>query len=360
MFEQHPVPQQISSYSFKLVGNMTLRQFFQVAGGAIVALIIYALPLHPIIKWPAIIVSAISGAAFAFVPIQGRPLEQWLFAFFRSVYSPTIFVWNKEASKFPYFKQDNMAPSTPVEQKIQAQKIQQEIDRSQGAQNTDPDFVKNLDKGEAEKLNKISNMMNGQVAQAKVQAQDDAYIPKGQMIGADTGDITIQVQDQNQEPSPAQGSTRGEQDIVVPTEKRVETEKKGFQVPQQDTQQRVQIQEKQMGQVFSANQEDTSAAQAKFSSDAAPPVTPTQANTLVGQVMDSTGKIIEGAILEVKDNQGRPVRALKTNKVGHFMVVTPLSDGEYTIYTEKEGYNISPVKINLSGKIVEPVAIKAN
>ena len=31
--EQHPIPQQISSYQFKLVGDMALAQFGKTAGG---------------------------------------------------------------------------------------------------------------------------------------------------------------------------------------------------------------------------------------------------------------------------------------------------------------------------------------
>ena len=56
--EQHPIPQQISSYQFKLVGDMTLKQFFQVAGGVVISLIFYSLPLHGLIKWPLILLSA--------------------------------------------------------------------------------------------------------------------------------------------------------------------------------------------------------------------------------------------------------------------------------------------------------------
>jgi len=35
--EQHPIPQQISSYQFKLVGDMTLAQFGKAAGGIVIA-----------------------------------------------------------------------------------------------------------------------------------------------------------------------------------------------------------------------------------------------------------------------------------------------------------------------------------
>jgi hypothetical protein len=98
---------------------------------------------------------------------------------------------------------------------------------------------------------------------------------------------------------------------------------------------------------------------AQFSVEAAPPMPPSQPNTVVGQVMDSKGKIVEGAILEIKDIAGRPVRAVKTNKLGHFLIVTPLSDGTYEIETEKEGLNFEPIKFEAGGSIIPPIAIRA-
>ena len=69
--EQHPIPQQVSSYQFKLVGDMTLKQFFQLAGGFLVGLIFYSLPIIGIVKWPFAILSVILGAGLAFVPLEG-------------------------------------------------------------------------------------------------------------------------------------------------------------------------------------------------------------------------------------------------------------------------------------------------
>src|SRR6266404_3024588 len=105
MFEQHPVPQNISSYQFHLVGDMTLKQFLELAAGVVVGVILYATGLPGIIKWPLIGISVIFGAALAFVPLEERPLEQWVVAFFRSVYSPTLFHWEKnDATK--YFQEE--------------------------------------------------------------------------------------------------------------------------------------------------------------------------------------------------------------------------------------------------------------
>src|SRR4030042_653047 len=103
--EQHPIPQNISSYQFRLVGDMTLKQFFQLAGGIVVGLIFYSSPLLPIIKWPFTILSALLGVLLAFVPLEERPLERWIFAFFRAIYAPTEFFWKKTVDR-PKFFQD--------------------------------------------------------------------------------------------------------------------------------------------------------------------------------------------------------------------------------------------------------------
>ena len=109
--EQHPIPQQISSYQFKLVGDMTLKQFFQLAGGVIVGLVFYSTPLHPLIKWPFIFVSVLLGVALAFLPFEERPLEKWIVVFFRSIYSPTLYSWKKTDKPPVFFTEDAQVPA---------------------------------------------------------------------------------------------------------------------------------------------------------------------------------------------------------------------------------------------------------
>ena len=92
--DQHPVPQNISSYEFRLVGDMTLKQFFQLAGGALAGLVFYRSPFPFFIKWPFIFISVLIGILLAFVPLNGRPFSQWIMAFIKAVYSPTEYYWN--------------------------------------------------------------------------------------------------------------------------------------------------------------------------------------------------------------------------------------------------------------------------
>src|SRR3989344_4455433 len=103
MEAEHPIPQQISSYQFRLVGDMTIKQFFQLAAGALISLLFYSSNLPAFLKWPFIAFFSLAGAAFAFLPLEERPLDQWVVSFFRSIYSPTIFHWDRVGSTRQYF-----------------------------------------------------------------------------------------------------------------------------------------------------------------------------------------------------------------------------------------------------------------
>ena len=61
--------------------------------------------------------------------------------------------------------------------------------------------------------------------------------------------------------------------------------------------------------------------------------------------------------MEIRDSQGNPVRAFKTNKLGQFLSATPLHPGEYEIETEKEGFEFDIIKVSLEGKILSPIEI---
>lgn len=367
MYEQHPVPQQISSYSFKLVGEMTLKQFFEIAGGAVVALIIYSLPILGLVKWPLVIMSALSGAAFAFLPIQDRPLEQWLSAFFRSIYSPTVYIWKRSTQPHIYFQPEG----TPQPQVAPAQVLAQVAKMPEKP--SEPEYITQLDKTEEAMLDQINALMaqaenqqaqttkpvpivQTQIAQPVVQQVQaptqqvvQAYVPTGSN-GSVTVNTTPQVVVQTTASTPKPAP------LIVPRVDNVELNKKGYQQEEQHVTQKVEASD--VKQVLSTSK-DGDVVKAQFSIDAAPPVPPEQPNILVGQVMDSEGKIIEGAILEIKDNQGRPVRALKTNRAGHFMIVTQLPDGDYEIIAEKEGFKFQPIEVSTKGEIVAPIAIHA-
>ena len=114
--EQHPIPQDIKSFQFKLIGDMTLRQFAFLAGGLVIAYIAFILPLHPLIKWSVILSSSLFGVGCAFFPINEQPLDRWVVAFFKAIFSPTQRVWKKSVEPPAYmtFASTQTKPSSPV------------------------------------------------------------------------------------------------------------------------------------------------------------------------------------------------------------------------------------------------------
>ena len=89
------------------------------------------------------------------------------------------------------------------------------------------------------------------------------------------------------------------------------------------------------------------------------PATPTSPNLVSGLVVDEDDNEIEGAIVEIQDIAGNPVRAMRTNGLGQFQTATPLSQGDYLIVVEKEPYRFDIIKLAIEGKIVLPLKIKA-
>jgi len=92
--DQHPVPRNITGFQFQLIGSMTVKQFGYLLVGLILAFVFFKLPLS-IFRFPIAGVCVFIGFAFAFLPIQERPLDIWVVNLIKSIYSPTLFVWKK-------------------------------------------------------------------------------------------------------------------------------------------------------------------------------------------------------------------------------------------------------------------------
>lgn len=321
--EQHAIPQQISAYEFRLVGDMTLRQFFQLAAGALVSLVIYASNLPAIIKWPLILFSFLVGVAFAFFPLEDRPLTKWVFLFVKAIYSPTLYVW-KTTDKPPIFFQPEpneemiSVPQESMPQEDQAT-IQAQSAAPVGQQKEAESALKGLESGEQQFMENIEKSLSGENDEAIAPAE----IPQNEAVSVDKN--TSEPAGQHIVPADAQ-AVPGYTGSIAP---------------------------------FSTAQQNQSAQGAIFAPEASPPLPPTQPNIVVGQVFSEDGKIVEGVILDIRDEYGRPARALKTNMVGHFMIVTPLVDGKYQITAEKEGYEFETINLEVRGEIIPPIAITA-
>jgi len=264
------------------------------------------------------------GAALAFLPFEDRPLETWIISFFKSIYSPTIFKWQKINTQPVFYQDESINSQTTTSVTEKQDKIDEYLKKSSNQRSS---ILSKLEQKEQEFLQAIGNIFSS-----------------GAPV---SGEVNIQTQ--TQQPIKQKLNTP----ITNPTyiAKKVVVEEKQ---PIQNTQ---KTSVENVYQTFQG-QDLLAKKQADFSLDAAPPSPPTVPNTIVGQVIDNKGKIIEGAILEVKDAAGRPVRALKSNKLGHFLVVTPLSNGKYEISTEKDNHHFEPISFNATGSIIPPIFVK--
>ena len=333
--EQHPVPQQISSYQFRLVGDMTLKQFFQIGGGALISLLIYASGLHPVAKWPLIILSFALGAALAFLPYQDRPLSFWIVSFFRSVYSPTEFYWRRTEKEEVFFKEEAQATLTK-------------------------DYV--APKGEAE-LNKYLKTRPDQQETflTKLEEAEKGFLSKiSQLFTIKAPRLPVATINERATAVAAAKKSVKPKELKIPTNKPISIATKGFRpkvvIEERPLQETIKTPTGKTIKVDPTLKESKfKSFAAQFSQGAAPPLPPIIPNTIVGQIVDTDGKTIEGAILEIRDLAGRPVRALRSNKVGHFTIV---QDGQYTLTTEKDGYHFEPSSFEARGEIIPPISIR--
>lgn len=330
--EQHPIPQNVSSYQFKLVGDMTLKQFFQLAGGFLVGLIFYSSPLIGIIKWPFAIVSVLLGAAMAFVPLAERPLEQWILAFFKAIYNPTMFYWKKTAVKQKFFQDEGV--NTTVAPISQSQEDALKNYLSAGKQAGAP-LVK-LETQEKGFLSTLAGIFAGLKNQSGTDTNKTAASPVPTPEVKKVVEVPVNI--------PIKITPTNTPHLVV--EEKARQAIPNFNVTTQ-----------QVSPIVAGN-EMVSTKQAIFSIDAAPPNPPTTPNVVVGQVVDSERKIVEGAIMEIKDAVGHPIRALRSNKLGHFIIITPLDSGKYSLVTEKDGYQFTPISFEASGNLIPPILVE--
>jgi hypothetical protein len=330
--QQHPVPQPISSYEFHLVGDMTLRQFGKLAAGVILALIVYAIDPPGFIKWLLIFLFVGLGAGSAFVPFEGRPIDTWIMAFFKRIYSPTQYVWKQGGAI-------QTIPSITEEANQKTPDFQSSINPALKIKV--PAFhMPTLSLKKTASLFKTKEEAKTEILPIKELPKEPPKEPQTIVLSrtpaqlsplgsqAKTFQASAQQPNQNVLPTPFTQTTVLKPPATPAVPK--------FTPPQKVSQPTVE---------------------AKFVPQAIIPATPTLSNLLVGFVHTPDGKIVENAILEVRDPDGNPVRAFKTNKLGQFRSATPLSSGSYEIETEKEGFRFDIIKVELKGEILSPIEI---
>ncbi len=377
--EQHPLPQDITAYRFRLVGSMTLKQFLELAGGAVIAWLIFSSGLNFLIKWTLAPMIAFFGFALAFIPIEDRPLDQWILNFFKAIYQPTQFVYKPEP-KQPEFmaplrphttNTNTAAPANPEQMEnylkslpgspttafdVSEQKYLEYIHSLFGAFGTK--IVPKMDKASSQPLSpaktirgvRVRKLLHPQMCmlphaslyQAPAEPTQ-ASMPHPSTIAQGRGPSSIT---QGYGPPPgAQGKPAAKTVAAVKPVAKVAPKTKAVAKP--------------APYAKPAEAQTTVTSEAVFAKDLVLPQPPDKPNLIAGITLDEKGKILPNVILEIKDSKGLPVRALKSNKLGQFFIATPLNEGIYQIAAEIAGKRFAIIKLEAKGEIIPPLKIQA-
>ena len=346
--EAHPVPQNVTSFEFRLIGDMTLKQFIYLcigAGTAYIFFVFLAIPA-PFLAWPVIVISSFLGVAFAFIPIAGRPLDHWTNAFLKTIYSPTKMVWSKNKVIYnsnPIFTQrlnlfftgQNIIQSSldlgalsaakasipyspPTIQKPQikqAPSIHEELPSSKELQKT----VELAKQAQSLQIKILENQRElGRIKQTTKNPGADVQSSTQEFTNV-FNDLTKLMSEAEQIKKELSSITQ-EPEPLAPVKIQVVT-------PPKQKQTRLTL--------------------------------TTFPNVINGVVVDSQNNYLEAVVVVIHDKDGLPVRALKTNKLGQFTGSTPLPNGTYTIELEKENLIFDVLQIQLEGKVLPPLNISA-
>ncbi|MDE2591217.1 MAG: PrgI family protein, partial [Patescibacteria group bacterium] len=113
IIEGHPIPQDITGFQFRIIGDLTIKQFGYLAVGLVLGWVFFSIPMPIIIKVPLAVLVAGTGIIFAFVPIQGRPADTMLLLFIRAVLNANEYTYKKQQAETPASSQATTPTAHP-------------------------------------------------------------------------------------------------------------------------------------------------------------------------------------------------------------------------------------------------------
>lgn len=402
--ENHPIPQDITGFQFKLIGNMTVRQFAYLAAGVVLAWICYALPLSLLIKLPFSLIFGFSGVAFAFLPIEGRPMDVMISNFVKALLSPTQFIYIKTGGEFyspPMVKTNHTSSATQRQQTTALSG-----DRLKNFLDSLPKRPKNkLDEKEMvffQSLANISSPGSGTPVVSVSPGYTPPHIFSATPVKA--GDLKKKEPEKKPEEKkePVNSQEEATQDVLLGKASALEQE---LQRAKEEEKQKAQgsadfqeahqkvleletllndtvAQKKQLeSQILSLQKKlDMQGRKVYSPSVAIPEKEPTKnirsipksmskgigipnapeyPNVITGIIKDPRSNPLANILVEVKDSDGNPVRAFKTNAIGQFASATPLINGTYTIeFEDPKGVSkFDTIQFVAEGNIILPVEV---
>ena len=176
--EQHAVPRQITTFEFKLIGFLTIKQFIYLLLFAGIAITIYYLIPVPILNISMGLLVGVLGLGLAFFKYNERTLDIWLIRLVQSLLSPSQYYYMKN-NLLPdflvgvYVTNDSLTQShLDAQQMLQKYMVQQgvKIDDTSKKQNI-TDLIHNtkVEQGSELETPSSSAPTNGQPVNISVQ-----------------------------------------------------------------------------------------------------------------------------------------------------------------------------------------------
>lgn len=342
--ENHPIPQDVTGFKFKLIGSVTIKQFLYLLGGGILAIIIFVLPFSAFLRIPLSLFVGALGAALAFIPIEGRPMDIMIKNFIKALPAENQYIYRKRGAEVLI-----SAFFTPPKVVTQAQSTTQptnlESKRALLYKTLSSSAGYSPDENERTALSNITTYFDSpQPASVPRQMVDN--IPQEPSEEPVKTELKI-AQPPTTSPEP--------ETIVAKPAPVVRQPEKIQEIPAAPTPTPTPA-----PQGVTPNQTETVTSVAPEAQlKAGFPQLPDSPNVFLGIVKDPRGRVLPNILVELMDKQGVPVRAFKTNALGQFRAATALPNGDYTVVLEdqRKQNEFENISVTFDGSIFQPLEI---
>ena len=385
--DNHPIPQDITGFQFKLIGDMTVKQFAYVATGVVTAWLLFTvLPFPLVFKIAFALPFAAVGAALAFVPIGGRPMDLMISNFFKAVFSPTQYIYQKKGEEPQSITSLQNAATVKALYEGQFRdfvkkfpKGKNKLDQKEETFFQNLNFYSLMPKPGQTPVSPPSHMFadKNPLSQKPIDLLHPPKIIK--QGGVDTTTQDLKKTAELLERELVKVREQEAKELKIDPKPYLETHQKVLELQkqlndmlsqkQQMEQRLVEMQKSMQGKtpVYSASVAKEAPMETKnvrsipsqMTKSIGLPSTPEFPNVLTGIVKDPRGNPLSNVLVEVKDEQGNAVRAFKTNALGRFASATALNNGAYTIeFEDQNGINkFDSIAFKAEGKIIMPIEV---
>lgn len=381
--ENHPIPQDVTGFQFRLIGSLTVKQFGYIGVSVVSIVLLYYIPGNLLVKIPFMIILGSIGPALAFLPIEGRPMDQMVAHFTHALLRPNQYLFIKSGGKLPLsmlelhnvrqLNEQQAAAKKAEENKVlkREEKLNlylQQIHQSTSAADKREDAFTQSVLSE-QPIPTAPQAAPPPISPSPIQVappqaptvQNDPLKQEEEIQKEET-----EIQKELTEAEKVEAQSHSPQETQVAHEKVVELNKK--------------LQEALMRQA--ALEKEIQKLQGRTTTQTTPPITPAlqagvikitpemaakegiatlpiDPNLVVGIVKDARGNVLPNLLVEIKDGSGNPVRAFKTNMQGQFKAATPLQNGTYTIVFEdpKGEHQFDVVELIAKGEPLAPIEV---